>query len=52
LASKPGLVLSGPPEPSHERRQTGVGTTCGPVTGAKYVSQISSVICHTNPSPV
>ncbi|KAJ7236545.1 hypothetical protein C8J57DRAFT_1230600 [Mycena rebaudengoi] len=34
LASKPGLVLSGLLEPPHERRQTGVGTTCGPVTGA------------------
>ncbi|KAJ7023738.1 hypothetical protein C8F04DRAFT_177049 [Mycena alexandri] len=34
LASKPGLVLSGLLEPSHERRQTGVGVSCGPVTGA------------------
>jgi hypothetical protein len=50
LASKPGLILSGLLEPSLGRRQ--VGTTCGPVTGARYVSQVSSVVGYTNPSPV
>jgi hypothetical protein len=50
LASKPGLILSGLLEPSLGRRQ--IGTTCGPVTGARYVSQDSSVVGYTNPSPV
>lgn len=43
-ASKPGLKLSGLLGPSLEHRQR---VSCGPVTGAKYVSRILSPVILT-----